>query len=213
MKKTFIFISFLLVSVMFPLKIQAYCTFKDKTKLMRQASNISSTYLFDENSKTFNIILNNIPNQFTIRDTTKEDRYNAINQEINLKGYQPGESYRFEVYSENSDCIFDSLRSIYITLPTYNTNYTNPLCKGLEEYSICQKWGKYIPNQNDFKKEINRIRKAESDQNKKESENEKASILTQFIQIVQKYYYIEIPVIIILLVIVMYKQNKKGKLL
>lgn len=209
MKKTFVLISFILISIIFPFKTKAYCTFNDKSRLMKQAGNINSVYVFDDDSKTFTITFNNIPNGFMIKKANEDEEYKYKGEELTLRGFKPGLSYRFEVYDVDSECLNSSLKSFYITLPVYNLNYSNELCDGLKNYSICQKWGKYIIDESDFRKEIKRI-KSKEEENKKQLVIEKSNPITQIIRLIQKYYFIEIPFVIFIFVII-YRKNKKGK--
>lgn len=213
MKKNLMLTSFALVCILFPLKINAYCSFKTKDQLLKQANNIKSAYVFDESSKTFQIIINNIPNDFAIKDISQDVEHLYSNQEIRLNGYQPGKSYRFNIYTTKDECYRDTLRYIYITLPTYNVNSTSSLCKGLEEYDICQKWGTYIRSQTEFTKEVKKIRsKMEKETKQEENKEEYQGLLGNLTQVFIKYYYIIVPVIILVGILIIYRLNKKEKL-
>lgn len=212
MKKNIMCIVFLFVFVIFPSNIKAICYNKDKTRFISIAGNISSTYVFDDNSKTFNIIISNIYNGFIVKDVNKGIDHPYSNSELTFTGYLPGQSYRFDIFTSDVSCSDVTLKSLYITLPLYNPNYADPLCSGLENYGICQKWGKYISDHDEFEKQINQLNKEDIKQTMEETSEEYLGVFDHLARFFVKSYYVILPIIIVVCLMGIYQLNKKDRL-
>lgn len=212
MKKNILFVIMLCAFIIFPSNTHAICYSKDKVKLLSLAKNIKHTYVFDENTKTFNIIINNIPDSFTIVDTTNNISHPFSGREITLTGFLPGKSYRFNIYSGDVSCGTSALSYIYVNTPVYNLNYSDPLCEGLQDYDICQKWGTYINNREQFEKEISKIKVEEKTKTVEEKQEEYVGIFGNLARLFANSYYIVLPIIIIIGLVGIYRLNKKDRL-
>ena len=58
-----------------------------------------------------------------------------------ITGYQSGEAVRYDFYAK--DCPSQVLTTIRLNLPSYNSYYKDEACKGIENYSLCQKWSSH----------------------------------------------------------------------
>ena len=205
-----IFTILIFALLVFPFSVKAICTNSKKAQYMAMANNITTAYTFDESTKKFTIYLSNIPKGFIVKDVAHDKIYEYTEQELVFNGYKPGESYKFEI-SMDRDCMDGPLLPIYVTLPMYNINYEDPICKRYEDYDICQKWGKYIENHDALEKEIksiNEIKDAESTV----SSYEYKGIFSGLAKVFTKTYYVILPIIIIAGLVGIYVLNKKEKL-
>lgn len=204
-KKTFMLMLFTFLLI-FPFSIKAFCYSKDKIKFQKLAENIDYTYIFDENTKTFNIIFTNLQSSLSLNEVVYP------NQEATLTGFIPGNSYNFVVKINELECYNETIKTIYVNLPIYNPNYNDPLCQGLQNYDICQKWGKYISNRDEFEKQIKTIEKEENDKKVNQTEEKYNGIFDYLAIAFVNTYYIILPIIIVLCLIGIYRLNKKDNL-
>ena len=205
-KRAFIMMSFICLLV-FPFSIKAFCYSKDKIKFQKLAENIDYTYAFDENTKTFNIIFTNLQTSLSLNEVVYPD------QETILTGFIPGNSYNFVVKTNDSSCYDETIKTIYVNLPIYNANYNDPLCQGLHDYDICQKWGKYISNRNEFEKQVQKINSStKEDNSEEETQKEYKGIFDYLANIFVNSYYVVLPIIIVICLFGIYRLNKKKKL-
>lgn len=211
MKRNIMFLALLFGFLVFPFQAEA-CNSNEKIKLLALANNINSTYVFDENSKTFQITLTNIPKGFAVKEVNSGITHYYSQSELRFDGYQPGGNYRFDVTSDTIGCSNEVLKSFYITLPVYNLNHIDPLCKGLEEYDICQKWGKYITNRSQFELEIKKINQDISISEEAVVEPIYTGVFDKFAEFFVRTYYIILPIIIVGGLFGIYKLNKKEQL-
>lgn len=205
-KKAFIMMLFICLLV-FPFSIKAFCYSKDKIKFQKLAENIDYTYVFDENTKTFNIIFTNLQTSLSLNEVVYPD------QETTLTGFIPGNSYNFVVKTNDSSCYDETIKTIYVNLPIYNANYSDPLCQGLHDYDICQKWGKYISNRSEFEKQVQKINSStKEDNSEEETQKEYKGIFDYLANIFVNSYYVVLPIIIVICLFGIYRLNKKEKL-
>ena len=71
-------------------------------------------------------------------DTIK--KYRNTGGVIVANEYAANKTYNFSVLYDGSSCDSYIVKTIKVTTPTYNKYYSDPLCKGIETYSLCQKW-------------------------------------------------------------------------
>ena len=207
------------IIMLLPHNIKAACSNSEKVKLNKLANNISYTYDYIEenNNVTFNITLSNIQPEFRVMDIQTKQDYQDFGSEITLNGYAPGNGYRFDIYSKDKSCTRDKLASIYITLPFYNSFYSNELCKGIEDYNLCQKWTKNTYSYEDSIKMTNAyIDSLKKQDNNIDDNNNKEDIKGFYDYLLEYYlkaYYIILPIIIISCLVVIYRVNQKNKLI
>ncbi len=212
MKRNMLFLVLLFGFLVFPFQTKAICNSNEKIRMVALANNINSTYVFDESSKTFQITLTNIPEGFAVKDINSDVIHYYSQSELSFGGYQPGGSYRFDVFDTRTECVGGTLKSFYITLPVYNSNYMDPLCKGLEDYDICQKWGKYITNRSQFETEIKKLNQDLVISEEEVVEQTYTGVFDKFAEFFVRTYYIILPIIIVGGLFGIYKLNKKEQL-
>lgn len=216
MREYKLFIMLILLIILFPIKANALvCSNQDMVKLKSEAQNITTTYDYKEenNNVTFNITFSNLNTDLYLLETIEKKSYYYIGNEMTLTGYKAGESYKFKVYATNSLCDTDALYTVYVTLPYYNNYYKDELCKGIEDYELCQKWIKNKITYDEFKNKITDYKKViDKEDNNPDKNKTVKGIFDYLIEFYIKYYYIVLPLIIIISVVYVYKNNKKNDL-
>ena len=206
MKKILIVSIILLV---FPVSVNA-CNTNDKSTLSNIFSNIETSYVFDETTEKFTVKISNLNQNVYFYNTLDGNYVYPSTNEVIIYNVNPEENVRFKFYGNYQSCTKHHISSKYVTLPSYNKYYKDPLCKGKEKYNICQKWSKVTYTYEEFKNKIKSYDIKEKTKEKKET-----SVLGFYDYIAlfyKKYYIIILPTIIISSIIIIYRQNKKNKL-
>lgn len=214
---------------------------QSKLKKVASNINYDYNYIENNGSVEFTIRFNNVTPQIYIYDETHDKSYyNNGNSELKISGFESGKQYKFIIKAtdkvansstvtvpvlvdgqwvdqtyivgvENDGCKNDILYTIYITLPTYNKYYNNPLCKGIESYSLCQKWNKLELNETEFEKQVNEYINKRTEQKESEKGQEFKSMFDYVIEFYQNYYLIILGGIIVGCSYMIYREkNKKG---
>lgn len=207
----------ILLLILIPLKVDALCDYQKRASEKRLAANVNFSYDYVEGDKiTFNITVSNLFEGLKLEDdkgNIYQYGYNKDNpSEIVLTGYQEGATITFKILSPNSDCNSDLLYTKYVVLPSYNYYYNDPVCSGVTNFSLCQKWVKHDLTREQFIKEVNNFKNKKQEQEKPEEKIEK-TILQQIIDFLVNYYYILLAIIgvaIIIVVIINRKRNDVG---
>lgn len=210
-KKKILYILIVYIFLCFPITVFAdRCSNEEKIAFASLAKNISVTYDYIEqnNQVSFNIILTNLQPGLKIKDVMNNREYYYSSSELILYGYQPGNNYRFDVYSYSCD---SKLYSHYVTLPGYNKYYSDPVCNEVNA-SVCQKWITINYDYDTFVKEVNKY-KIQKIEKPIEENKEVLGIYYYIINFFVKYYYIVLPIIIIICSVIIYIQRKKDSLL
>lgn len=205
---------FILLIILFPINSKALvCSDKDKVYFQELAKNITTTYSYVEenNQAIFNITFSNIPEGFRIYDYTNKKEYGYTASEITLGGYQAGSSYRFDYYTNDILCQYSRLYSSYINLPFYNPYYNDSVCNGLN-YKYCNKWQKINMNYEEFLNDVNNYKKSLELDKKEENIEEIKGFFDNVIDFYTKYYYIILPIFIIIAISYIIYYNKKQDL-
>ena len=126
----------LVILMLFPLVLDAECTYKEKYELNALASYINYSYDYNRNTELFTITLYNVDEKVEIR--YENAVYYPENGQILIENIAPGSRLSLDVYSTiNNECYNEYLRVIYISVPYYNTFYGSILCEGHEDLDIC----------------------------------------------------------------------------
>ena len=203
------------VLMLLPLSSQALeCDYTEKARLKSLASNINTSYVPIEvdNTVSFNVTISNIYPGLLVVDaktgiqyTYDETRTNP--GEITISNLQPDKTYRYEVYSTNEDCNDSSLNIYYVTLPAYNSFYKDPLCEGISDYKLCNKWYKTNVTYDEFVKEVTEYKKSlEKVEEVKKSDNNNVNPIIEF---VMQYYYVFIILFVVAIGYVIYVRRKR----
>ena len=207
-----------LVFLLFPLKVEAawYCDYKDLAELKAIATNIKYIYDYriESDKALFTITLTNIYKEFYVYDVKNNKYYypdrNKDISEITIDGYQSGISYNFVIYTTREKCEEETVYSFYVTLPTYNKYYLDPLCEGYENYSLCQKWNNlgnmsYEEFKDDMQAYIDSLKEQE------EAKEEDDFSIYWLLEFYLKYYMYILPTVIVGLLIVIYNLSRKNR--
>lgn len=209
-------INFFLITFIFfftPSIVKA-CSYSDISRLKKLVSNISFSYDYIEEGHTinFSVTINNMHNDVYFIDATSgETYYKGDTDEIVINGYGQGSNIRYIFYGNTGTCKDIQLSIQYVTLPYYNIFYKDDLCKGLEEFKLCQKWTTVgIKNYSEFKKEIyNYLKSLEGKEPTDETVVVGESIFSIILGYLLKYYYVVLIIIIVVCLFAMYRLSKK----
>lgn len=199
--------------IMLPFNIKAMdesCLNSEITYYQELAKNINIDYDYieDNESVNFSIKISNIQPNLLVHDTSKGNYYNYSSSEILLTDYKDGNNYRFDFIIESGPCSEMIVGSKYANLPSYNRFYKYDMCKGLENFKYCKKWAKVTLSEYEVKDAINKYKK---NLEKEQEENNKNSI-NSILKFYLNYYYIILPIIILLGIFGIYRYNKKNDL-
>lgn len=197
-----------IITILYPIKVDGLCSNSEITRRSALAKNISITYNYiEENGKvSFYLTLTNLQPDFYIRDVATQNLYYYSTNEITLYGYKPNVSYRFDVYG-TGECN-ERLYSHYVTLPGYNPYYSDPICNGINS-SICQKWVNINYDYETFVKEVNKIKEKQMIDTEEPVVEEVVGLYDYLINFFVNYYFIILPIIIIVcLTIILMKREK-----
>lgn len=211
MKKRNILPILVFIILLLPSSVSALCSNNEKVRLASLARNISVTYdpIETETGVTFDITFTNLQPELYIKDVTYQYKHYYNENELTLHGYSPNTNYRFDIYG-HGDCNI-KLYSHYLTTPGYNPYYKDKVC---EEFSasICQKWVNINYNYDTFILEVNKL-KANQKENVKSNNDEKImGIYDYLIEFFVNYYFIILPVIIVVCITLIIQLRKKDDL-
>lgn len=210
MKNMYCSVALLIVFLCIPFSVNA-CSSSDKINYSKLASNIGYRYTYQENGDTvtFNVTFYNIPENFVI---VGDNKYGYSGSELTISNLSSGMN-RFNIETTLNGCSGESLYIRYVDLPYYNSYYRDPLCVGIENYELCNKFTTKNLNisYEEFKKKV-----TEYKENIRVDDSLKSKVVTKgfydnLVDIYTKYYYIFLPVIIILGVsFIIYKTKRES---
>lgn len=210
----------LLILLLIPIKINAIVISGCKTQVLSNlkslASNVNLSYTYEikNNNAYFKITINNITDKIYIVDNLgNKYTYNNSNKgEIITNEYKDINKISFRIYSSVPDCMDDLLITKYINLPTYNIYYNDPVCKGIEDYKLCQRWATQTLGYEEFVQEVNnyKIKKNTNIVDNNKNANTKG-LFDMMFDIYINYYYIILPVLIVVCLSFVYIKNRKNK--
>lgn len=198
-RKKYLKLIMVIFFAMIPYQVKAYniCSTEDTVKLNKLASNVLANYSYYETDGVvkFKITINNLSSNTYIYDAVKKQTYYSTG-EITLENYGPNQTVEYKIYSNIAYCKGQYLNSIFVTLPPYNPYYKDKLCSGIEDYKLCQKWSNVNLTYDEFKQQIYTYRNDNNEQKKNINDNYK-SIYELILDFYIKYYYIILPLIIV----------------
>ncbi len=202
------------ILILFPINTKALmCNNDYKIKYSDMAKNIAVNYEYVEanDDVTFTIKFSNIPEGFTIYDFKNNLTYNYSGPELVVPASK-NTSYVFNVYIPNDACHLEVLYKHYITIPSYNKYYKDELCRGIENYKLCNKWLNINMSYDEWKNDINKYIESLIVEEDPMEENDIKGIFDYIIEFYLEYYYYILPGIIVLCFIGIYIYNKKHDL-
>ena len=211
--KKIIYFTVLLFLVLMPNNIvKADCSDSEIVRLQRIANNVNYSVLYNEKTNQFTIYFSNLKKDLILNDTYTKKNYN-LDGEVSIIRNASGD-YKFNIYANDKECTENILISKYINVPYYNGYYNSDICKGIENYGYCAKWFKTGISNETITKNINDYRKKISVEitEKKKIETNIDRLKKIIVELYVKYYYIILPSVILILGIIIYKNNKKNSL-
>lgn len=206
MKKIILLIIMFIPSIVLA-RSKTSCDYTLLSNLKNLASNVDITYTYriENDIAFFNVSITNLSSDMYIVDNYKnrtyyyEDTNNGI---ITINDYLSG-NISYSIYSNNIDCLNEKLTVKYVNLPYYNKYYKYDECSGIEEFNLCQKWVKYDGFYDDFIDKTNEYRLS-LNKNINSDNNVNDSFFTKLMHFYLKYYYLIIPLFILLIIGILY---------
>ena len=207
------YVIFLLLILIIPKKIDAACFTDDNARLKEIISNVNISYDYEivNNKAIFSIKFTNVVPEIFFRDSLGNSYYGDENNEVVLYNYPDGQSYTFAFYGLY-DCSNNSVMIRYVNIPTYNAFYKLNVCKGAEEYKLCQKWVSHSLTRKEFIKNVEKYKNNEIivDDSKPDKMFSAIDFAVSFIKMYGLYILGGILIIIIVVKIVKYKKDTFG---
>ncbi len=211
MRKFLKYIVFVIAFILFMPNTKASCSYTRLANLKKLASNVNITYTYEivDNKAVFTFTVANIVDGIYFFDSLNEKSYTQ-HGEFKLNNFEDGKKYRFFIKSSDKNCKDEVLLTKYITLPKYNQFYGDPICEGIENYTLCQKWGTF--NVTTYKDYVAQIQKYKS-KNKKENteviEEKQPTLTDKILNFLYKYYiFILVGIIVIGSSLIFYLSRK-----
>lgn len=210
MKNMYCSVALLIVFLCIPFSVNA-CSSSDKINYSKLASNINYRYTYQENGDnvTFNVTFYNIPENFII---VGDNEYGYSGSELTINNLYSGMN-RFNIETNLNGCGGISLYTKYVDLPYYNPYYNDPLCVGIENYQLCNKFTTKNLNisYEEFKKKVTEYKKNIIVDDELKTKVVTKGFYDKLVDIYTKYYYIFLPVIIILCVsFIIYRRKRES---
>ena len=209
--KKFIFLT-LLFLVFLPNSAKGYCDDSEIIRLQKLASNVTVSYTYDEDTRRFSVTLSNLKSDLEVIEIDSMKKYNTVG-DLTFKKLYSGK-HGYIIYAKNKECSSSELTTKYAILPYENPLHNLDICKGIENYSYCNKWVSNSISYEAGYQKINEYReKLASKKNTTKNNPSTLSILFGKIkEVYGKYYYIILPVVIVTLLIMIAIKNKKESL-
>ena len=197
--------------------VNGECSNSEITTLKKYAANInfSYDYYIENDTAYFNIIVNNLVPQLYIYDEETDTDYffeDTYDGEFVISGITK-EKGEFQILSSSNSCFGQRIGVKDYVLPSYNKYYSDSICDGNKEHSLCQKWKKTNFTYDEFKKTIEEYAKTKipKEEIKTEEKNNELTWLDVLVDFYVKYYYIILSTIIIVCIAIMIINIRKSK--
>ena len=154
-----------------PNVVSAECDYNEKNKLQSLATNLNFTYNYKEienngnYSVKFSITVANLqPELYVVDQTNMKIYYYNDNKEVTISNYNAGSTTQFIVYANVGECRGQQLITNYITLPSYNRYYKDPICEDVTDYKLCNRWSLVNLSYDDFVKKVKEYKEQVSEE-------------------------------------------------
>lgn len=212
-----IILSTLIAIMLLPVCVKASdCDYNEQANLRKIASNVTASYDYIESSDsvTFSVTLTNLTSDIYIVDSATGRTYYYNNSpELTINGYSAGTNIRYSIYASKANCIKEYLTIKYVNLPSYNKYYKDPLCTGLEQYSVCSKWQNINMTYDDFTKTVSAYKNNTTNNNSEAEDNTQTSsksIFDYVFEFIISYYLYMVIGASIIIVVVSYIRGKRN---
>jgi len=205
----------LILFVLYPIQSKALmCNNESKVKYSEMAKNISVNYEYQEvdNDVIFNIKITNIPETFIIEDVRNHKTYNYSSSELVIPNVSKNTSYKFNVLKDDQFCSWEIFYTHYINIPAYNYYYKDEVCKGIEDYKLCNKWLNINLSYDEWKNKVIEYKNSLNQDDDIIRDEKGKSILDIIIDFYLDWYYLILPSIIIISLASIYLYNRKHDL-
>jgi len=210
----------------------AACSNEDKMSLNTKAANIKASYEIKEEyfgneyrghtEYWFDISIMNVSEEFYITVTNDYDKTtqtyrssDTVNGIITFKWDKVSEvtNLTIKAYTSNStNCPDESMKTLYLTLPRYNTFSNRAICEDYPDHDYCQKFVtfKEIDESTFITKITEKIEKEEIKEEEK-NEDKDINLMDKIINFVDDYKVFILGGLVLILVIIIFIAKKKNK--
>lgn len=199
-KIIFLIVLFLLMMPEIYARSKTRCDYTLVSNYKKLSNNvdISYNYRLEGDRVYFDVTLTNLQPYIYFTDNYYNRTYyysDTNNGIITIQNYDSGKiSYSF--YTNDSECLNEKLNIRYINLPYYNKYYNYEECKGIEEYSLCNKWIENKYGYNDFKDMTEKYRQQKEKKQFNEINSKEENWFDKIVAFYLKYFYIITPMFI-----------------
>ena len=184
--------------------IHASCTQEEINNFKKVEDQYKVTYEIDKTTKTYKVTFFTPAIDkytYTIDEKIETNTFDSVSDEsIAISGIKPGE-YQINVIGVTEECD-EILKKIALKLPKYNHMADDPLCKGIEEFVLCNPlYDKEI----DYESFVSRVETYKANKNKTQLDDvgeEKDKIENENLNRMIKYLKENLIQIIIIVVFV-----------
>ena len=200
--------------ITFTPEIYAECTNEEVNAFKKISNEYKVTYEMNTESKLYNLTFYDpAPDKYTfvINGATDGDFSIHDNNNYQYLGLSPGE-YTVTIEGVTNTCK-DVLKTINLSLPKYNKYTEDPLCKGNEEFVLCQPTYDKDIDYDTFKERLEVYKKTKTENNAKNNNTKKENIVINYIKnnIVQVSLIAISLVLVIIIIISIAKRQKKSR--
>ena len=189
--KKFLFLTLLFLVFISSNKVKADCEDTEIIRLQNLARNVMTSYVYNENEGRFTITINNLKKDLVVRNMDNSREYSS-DSELNFGNLFSGK-HTYIIYARNKSCTSYELTTIYVYLPYYNSFFNSMECKGIENYSYCNKWVKNPISEKIWEQKVKDHKKTIEKKEQKSKKVEVTSLAQLFKkgkELYMKYYYI-----------------------
>lgn len=206
----------LILLLLCPIKANALsCPNAKKVTYQEMATNIAYTYeAADVNgTSVFTLTFSNVFSSLALRNARTGKWIYPKNNEVVIKGLKANTSYRYDVFAvDGRGCDNLAIYTINVNLPYFNKYYSDPLCKGIEDYSLCMKWANVKYPYEEWQKKVTAYKESLIKEKEPTPSEKRNNILEKIVDAYGKVYYIIFPILIIGGSVWIYVYNKKREL-
>ena len=190
----------------FPIVSKAAYSCDEYNKLASNVNIIYEITYAQNGTPIFVVTMTNLKDGMIVFDGKK--MYNKFANETFVQNLTTSGNYNYKIYVKNCGLVGGN----NITLPTYNAYYKDELCKGLEGYSICQRWSGYTANRQKFESDIKKLKeqKKQVTEEQKSEEKEEKRWFEMFAGIFVQFWWL-ITIIMIVFIGIYYSIRAKEK--
>jgi hypothetical protein len=190
------------------------CTNEEKVYWKNLAQNVTVSYdaVTSGDTVKISITFSNLTKDLEIYDLDNQKWYSTSKSEYTITKSKSNETYRFDIYSKDEMCGRVSSYTLYANIPAYNQYQSDPICSGIEDYTLCQKWLNNQYSYEDWKAKVQAYKDSLVVETEDTVTERATSIAEKIVDIYGKVYYIVLPIIIVGGAVIIYVYNKKREL-